>query len=273
MRLGSVIAAIVLLTPLTAAANEHIDAGVAALEEGEFEAAIASFAAAEDGELTREDLVRLFTHRALAQHALGEDRAMETDLLRLASIEPAGELPRSAPPQVRDAFEAARDRAMGGLAIEIRQEREGARVELTARVLHDVGALVTSITMSARPVGAEGWVDADPNRLSLEVPDGAEVEVHARAVGPGGAVLLERGTLRAPEVLVIGEDRAEAEAEEAVADSLGEEDSGSDDVAIGVGVGVSVALVLGGAAAILVYFLMNDTQRTEIAPPVAVFWP
>lgn len=268
MRLAVCICALALL-PAHAFANDALDAGVAQLEEGEFEAALASFDEAESGALTRDDLVRLSTQRALAHHALGDEAAMQNDLTRLASLDPEGELPRAAPPPVREAFEAAQQRAMGGLSLDIRQRRRGGSVRLSARVAHDLGALVTEVTVSVRVQGSGEWIAGDPTSATVSVADGDIVEVRARAIGPGGAVLVERGA-DVPDRITIGEVSPVTANEQAVEESL--EEGGDDGVAIALGILIPVAL-LGAGAAVLAYFLLQEDQgRDEISPPVTNAW-
>ncbi|MGE0791158.1 MAG: hypothetical protein AB7S26_36130 [Sandaracinaceae bacterium] len=272
MRRASVLALLAWLWTGTALADADLDAGIASLEEGEFDAALTAFERAESHPLDRAELSRLYANRALAHHALADRRAMETDLLRFASLDPQGELPAAAPPPVHDAFARARAQAGEGLALEVAQHRDDATVRFTASVVRDLGALASSVDLAVRRAGQRDWIVADGASVDLDVEDGETVEVAASARAASGALLFELGTRDAPRAIVVGEpeDAIEDEVDRSLQPAT---EQGDDSVAIGVGVGLTVAVLLGAAAAVLAYvFLVDQAPRNEIGAPSTRIW-
>ncbi|MDQ3038072.1 MAG: hypothetical protein M3Y87_37110, partial [Myxococcota bacterium] len=86
-----------------------LDQAIVHAEDADFASALAAFEEAESSSaLDRDDLVRLYSHRATVHFALGERAAMDADLTRLLAIDPEATLPTSAPPPVGEALDALR---------------------------------------------------------------------------------------------------------------------------------------------------------------------
>jgi hypothetical protein len=189
---------VVALAPALAHAHPLVDEGERKYEDADFQGALDAFARAEAAtDLTRADLVRLYTRRAMVHHAMQHPDELEADVFRLANLDRAVRLPRAAPPAVRRAYEQAVARVASLLRVDVEAEAMPGGTRLVARVSDDNAGLVQSLRVRARTAGG-AWRRTD--RATLEVPAaaGATVEYVAEAVGPGGAVLAQAGTDDAP---------------------------------------------------------------------------
>lgn len=186
------------LVPATARAHPLVEDGVRFVQDAEFDAALAVFAAAEEAtDLTAPELARLLAHRSLVHFALRHPELMRRDLAQLAAFAPEHPLPEHAPPPLEDAH---------ARAIESRQQ---------ARVVAVVGAAPGGVHIASGSVGAPAglirrlrvvaWEEGTAARLES---DSGELRVPARhpgavryfveALGPGGAVVARLGSQEAP---------------------------------------------------------------------------
>ncbi len=254
MRPAILVFSLCLAAPLAAHAQGPVDEGVAAYESGEFEAARAAFARAEEGEgLSRADLVRLLATRALLSFAEGRSEAMQRDLSALATLAPEYDLGERAPPAVREAFEAAR--ATGGeLGLEVSGARVAGGAQVRAEATHDRAGLVRRLALAARADGE--WVRSEAGEVTLP-GDADTLEYAAARIGPGGATLVSEGTEAVPQRIVLPPL---------------ETDSGGDD-GLAIGLGVAGGVLLAAAAVVLVVVLVGqDDQSSAVAPP-RIEWP
>jgi len=197
--LASLLALLVIAcAPVVAYAHPLLDEGERKYEDADFQGALDAFARAEQAsDLTRDDLVRLYTRRAMVHHGMQHPEELEADVFRLAHLDRALRLPRAAPPAVRRAYEQAVTRVSGTLRVDVEVESIPGGTRLVARVSDDNAGLVQSLRVRARTAGG-AWRRTE--RATLEVPAaaGATVEYVAEAIGPGGAVLAQAGTDDAP---------------------------------------------------------------------------
>ncbi len=111
-------AALLLTLPATAVAQGRLAEARAAFDAAEFEAALSGLDALDAADdLSFEDVCGLLALRAEVHLALGDEAAMEADLLGLVAIAPDAALPRTAPPGAAGspgARATARDRASDG---------------------------------------------------------------------------------------------------------------------------------------------------------------
>lgn len=188
-----------LLAPTLARAQDAsgVDAGIAAYEEGDFAGAEQAFARAlESGELTREDFTRITSHRLLIAQAEGDDAAVERLALQLVSLDPNA-LGDALSPQLQRSIEEAQARADGVIRLELEYEELDEGVEIHARVRGDVGALVQSVSLSARATGGD-WLEAEGSSVIIPAASTDDIEVVAHAVGPHSIVLAALGTPETP---------------------------------------------------------------------------
>lgn len=251
-----------------ARAHDDVEAGVAAYQEANFEAALSAFGRAEASPaLSREDLARMLFVRALVHSAFGSDGARDVDLLRLASLAPDHPLRAAgsdgtelvAPPPVREAFAAAERGLAGPIAIRVALEAAPGGAILRASVENDPGGLTRRVRVTATVGGAEQR--ADDGRVTLRGDAGAAVTYAASALGPGGAVLATRE----------GEDAIPGAA--ALADAIAPApEGGSDEWAWWLGGGIALAVLAGGIALVVVLVTESggDEPGTQLAPPVFV---
>jgi hypothetical protein len=186
------------LAPVVAYAHPLIDEGERKYEDADFPGALDAFARAEAAtDLTRDDLVRLYTRRAMVHHAMQHPEELEADVFRLANLDRALRLPRAVPPAVRRAYEQAVTRVTSLLRVDVEAEAMPGGTRLVARVSDDNAGLVQSLRVRARTAGG-AWRRTDRATLELPAAAGATVEYVAEAIGPGGAVLAQAGTDDAP---------------------------------------------------------------------------
>ena len=192
------VTALVWLVPTVALAHPLIDEGKRKYDEADFQGALDAFTRAEQAtDLSREDLVQLYIRRAMVHHAMQHPEDLEADVFRLATLDRGLTLPRSAPPPVRRAYEAAVARVTAPIRLDVEVQPMPGGIKLIARVTDDNAALVQSLRVRARTQDGS-WRTSD--RASMEVPAaaGATVEYVAEAIGPGGAVIATAGTVAEP---------------------------------------------------------------------------
>jgi hypothetical protein len=168
--------------------------------EADFEGALQALDRATELLLSRDDLLRTYSLRALIHYALGEEAAMREALRVLALLSPSHELGPSAPPAVRLAWEDVRQTIQAPLSLHVQVEMQAHGVRISATSGGDAGDsvdIVRSVRVSAR-VNEGPWVHEEGQAIQLPTADGDLVEYYATVLGPGGSVLLERGTAQAP---------------------------------------------------------------------------
>jgi hypothetical protein len=252
------LSALTLLVFVGAAATAHaaspeLDDAVLRYEGADFEGALEALGRAERGQgLDRAELLRLIATRALVHFALGRSDALDRDLVMLVSLEPEYDLGRRAPPAVSDAFEAARRRLRGRLALRVESAPAPGGVRVRAEVEHDAAGLVRTLSISGRRPGGP-WRTAAGGTVDIGVADGV-VEVWAVARGPGGAPVANAGSVEAPL-------RLSAPA----AAPRGRPSSGGNAALwIGLGIGAAVAAV---ATTVLVVVTSSGDGDTLVGSP------
>jgi hypothetical protein len=171
-------------------------------DEADFEGALEAFGRAEQaGDLTRDDVIQLYVRRALVHHTLGNESDLQTDLMRLASLEPDHEFGRQVPPVVVEAFERAKDRTTGRIAVQLVAQTRPGGVRFEARIRNDTSGIVQEVRLGARAPG-NAWTQRSNAALEMPASSDSTLEIYAEAIGPGGAVLASDGT---PDEPVIGE--------------------------------------------------------------------
>ncbi len=190
----SFVAALVVASAGDAHAHPILDEAARLFDEAEFEAALEVFHRAEEaGDLTRDDLIQLYEWRALVHHTLGNADDLETDLMRLASLDPDHQFGRQVPPVVREAFDRAKARTTGQITVHVDAEIQSNGVRLGARVQHDTSGIVQELRLGARAPG-NAWTHRSNSALEMPGAPDTTLEVYAEAIGPGGAVVATDGT-------------------------------------------------------------------------------
>jgi hypothetical protein len=194
--------------PVQAAEAERLPARVTAASnvllqaeeryaEADFEGALEALERAEQVSLSRADVLRSYSLRSLVHYALGEETAMREDLQVLALLAPAHELGPTAPPAVRQAFEEVRAATTAPLRLDVQLDKRHPGVRISAHSHGGKGGIVREVRVLAR-VNDGPWVEGDGRAVELAASAGDVVEYYATLLGPGGSVLLERGTAQAP---------------------------------------------------------------------------
>lgn len=227
---------------LLAAAQQHA-------EEADFEAALQAFDRAErEGVLSRQDVVELLSRRPIVYHVLHDEARMQRDLACLAALEPRFEFGAEVLPEVRTAL-AAQQATVEPLRLTLRLAERGQALQIAAEYGRLPPGLVVEDRVYARLAG-QSW-QTGPQRLELANPQREPVEYFAQAFGPGGALLLERGSRQAP----LRFDYPPAASARADGPS-------------------AWPFILGGGAVLLVgatvlaIVLMSDSDHTQLAEPV-----
>lgn len=138
------------LMPSSAFAHPLLESAVEAYEEADFETALRTFdTAARNADLSVEELLKLFEMRALVQHALGDEGAMNQDLERLVAVRTSYQLSRLAPPSVREAFARIAAERSGDKSVELRIEEKSIEGQpwMFARLLRVPDGLVDHTTL------------------------------------------------------------------------------------------------------------------------------
>lgn len=244
-------------TPPTAAtgpgAAALVDQGVAAYEEADFDGALAAFDRAEAAGLDRALLVRSIAHRVLIAHASSDASTLETQALRLVSLDPEALRSEASPGLVR-ALESARARADGVVRLSIVHAVVEGALQLRARVDGDVAGMVREVRLRARR-GEGELVEAVNGVVTLPGSTTDGVVVVADCTGPGGAVLATLGTDREPHSL-----SAEI-ARQIVA-------SPRDDTALIAGLAIGGALAVVAAIVVAVVVVDANASTAQLSGPV-----
>ena len=190
---------LIVLQPWRASAHPAVQAGRAQLEQADFQGAIIALQQAEaESDLTRDDVLDLLEVRALAQLGLRDEAAVDRELVRIATLDPAHRFGRDAPPELAEAFARVLASAPGRLALQVDVAARDGHVELTGRVEGDAGALVRVTRVFGRTGTAAPWRSSSNGSLRLIGPPGASAQYYAVAVGPGGASLASAGSAEEP---------------------------------------------------------------------------
>lgn len=186
-----------LVFPSSGAAHPLLDDGIERYERADFASALRMFnAAAEQADLSIDELVQLYEMRALLHQALGNRAAMLDDLERVVAVRPDHQLTRLAPPPVRAAFDdiaEMRGPGVGGqLLIEESVTKEAklvvARTERVPAGLVDHTTVRCSVGLEGRRVSESAQGSRVELRLSLIEPHGG---CEASALTKRGDVLFE----------------------------------------------------------------------------------
>jgi hypothetical protein len=266
LRWGAIVAFAMLASPASTMAQ--LADGVRLYEDADFRGALDAFDRALDGQLTSAELAQVYLVRAQVYFALDEQAEMMRDAARLAAVDPQHELGRAVPPQVREAFEQARELG-AGLRLEgtVQPMPDGLRID--ASVDGDPGDVVREVRIAGRAVGTREWISG--NDGSLEVPSSGAVEWYVQVIGEGGALLRNEGSRDAPRVFgQVGAAAGETPA--VILPPIEEpEDEGEGDG------GVPVWLIVGGGvlgAALLVTAIVliassgGTTDDTQLSSPM-----
>jgi hypothetical protein len=250
------------LSPEIARAHAAIDDARRLYEDADFEQALAALDRAEAStDLTRDDVVEMLRLRAELHLALGDVPSMELDVLQLLEVDPSARIPASAPPEMRDAAERARDRTRGPLAIDATAVPSASGVTIEARPAGDPGGLIARIEVHAR-VGDGAWSGPSAPPATIALPPGERVAYYAEAIGPGGATLVHAGTRDEPRTWG---------GELAAADRETPSGGVSDEVWIGIGIGAGVVVL---ATIVIVAVVASQpsgpSDRTRPQLPVIV---
>ncbi|MFW5921041.1 MAG: hypothetical protein ACOCUS_04320, partial [Polyangiales bacterium] len=205
------------VAPVRAAADDALERGVRLAEDADFAGAVEALDVAEQApELTRDELVSLYGHRAVVRFALGEREAMRADMARLLAVDRDAELPASAPPPVREAWERVRAVPPEPLRIEVDLDTSGETVHLSTRVQGRPSELVRQALLFARAAEGAAWVQGRDGevRVRATAARGESVQWYAKALGPGGVVIARSGTRANPERVRAGASVATFEAGE-----------------------------------------------------------
>ncbi len=198
MRRSLLLTAALVLTPVGASAHPLIDQGVEAYEEADFDKSLRYFDQAADGsELTTADLMSLFEWRAIVRYALDNVAGMRADLTRLASMKPTHRLGLDAPPKVRAAFDEVRAQMTDGIGLEVGARSLAGKLRIDASAMHDVMNLARGTRIHVQLPG-EAWQSYKKSDLLVDLEGGGEVVYYVELLGPGGAVLVSKGTREAP---------------------------------------------------------------------------
>jgi hypothetical protein len=253
MRFGLALLAVAgALAPRVVAAQDaraELERARAHAASADFPAALEAFDRAYAGDgLPRGELPGLLLERALVRSALGDASGAEADLARLLRVDPGHELPASVQPALAARFAALRALIEPPtFELDVRDESD-ARVVVEART-RGAGDLVREVVVETRIDGG-AWASSRRERTTVETEPGAVVEIRARWIGPGGAVVASRG---------------DAPIEHTVPSARGGDDA---PVIVGVTLGVAAAIGVGVAIALAVVLAPAGESGTQLAAPV-----
>jgi tetratricopeptide (TPR) repeat protein len=235
------------------AQGSAMEEGIAHFEAGEFEAAQEALdRALWHTTLEVEQFQELLVQRAIVELARGDEQGAETDLLRLASLDPEYAFDRSTPPQVREAFEQAAGRVSRPMSLRLSHREEEGEVTIEASAVSDIAGLVTGVKVYAR-VGDGPFAEGEA-MVSVEAEDGSTVDYYAEAIGPGGSVVAREGRSGAPLSFPVGGEDEEAE------------EDGGGNTALWVTLVVVGALAIAGGVVAAV--LLTQSQETSVQPMI-----
>jgi hypothetical protein len=255
---GVVLAAILWLSAMPA--HAQIDEAMRLIEDADFAAAIAAFDRAEaTATLDRAALLRLLSGRAMAAWATGDEAHARRDLVSLASIDPAYQLPPEAPPDLGAAFAEAVG-STAPLALHAQWETSDGTAMLSTETMNDAGGLVRSVRVHVRSGSGPWRVEEAP--VVVHLAAGEHVDAYAEAIGAGGAIVATAGSEAEPITTRAPIPRAAIE----TVPPAGED---STPMWIGIGVGAGVVVVV---AIIVTAVLVSggSSDATQPRLPVVV---
>lgn len=259
------IAALVLLAPSVAFANDDIDAALRYFEHAEFARAVRAFdRAAESDHLTREELETLLRGRGLAHHAAGDVGAAEEDLSAWLSLAPNATLDETTPPAVRRLLERLRGE-VAALSVEASAIPSTAGYGISARVTGDVASLTRSVRIHYAGESGTETVEGDHAEVALAA---STIRYWVEVVGPGGALLASAGSSEAP----LEARRATTVAAVESGDTMPVAPPPNDDTAIVVGVTVGIVAAAAIVAAVLAVVFIPSSD-TQVGGPMRVTMP
>jgi hypothetical protein len=190
------------LTSAGARAHPGLDEAKRLVTELEFDAALAAFQAAIDsGELTRAELLDLLSERTLVLHALHRETELVQDFVWLAALAPEHILDMRAPPAMVAMWKSVRDQARGPLGVRLVHEVEGHELRLHAEL---TGTVPDGVRTRIGVRAADGtWQFSEgPDRREAVQTSGTRA-VYAQALGLGGMVVAEAGSLESPQEIQV----------------------------------------------------------------------
>jgi hypothetical protein len=255
-----------------AAAHPVIDEARALADSAQFELAIEALDRAEAGDdLAPDEVVELLRQRAIAEFALGHDRALGRDLARLASLgwQPPPD-DEAFPPALVERFGAVAERTTP-LGLSVEAESVAGGLQIRATLLREVDGLVRAVRFRTRLAGGS-WLTSEGREAQALAPAGSVVEYYVEVVGPGGAVILYEGSETAPlsarPLAVVATER------DAPAPPITERTTDdSEGMSAGAWVAISggaVAVVVGVVVTVILLSASSDTNNLD---PASVRWP
>lgn len=253
---ASTLGLLLLAVATPARAHPRVDRAARYAEEAAFPEALALLAEAEaSDDLTRADVVELLRVRATVHFAMGEADELTADLVRLLSLDPDYSLGPRAPPDLRQALEAARPRVSAPLELDVTADSDAAGATIRARVSGDPEGLVRRVEIGGRAEGGR-WVTTSEGRLTVP---GVNVEYYAEAIGMGGAVLARRGTEAEP--ISLGELASRGGASVAAG-----AEGGDDPVPLVLAIVIPTVVVAALAIVLAVVFTGEQSTSAVFAP-------
>lgn len=267
--------ACLLLSHGAARADASLDAGLAALDEGDFDAAAAAFdAALADDNLSRPELIALLEARAALHFALHDEAALDNDLGWLAALDPGHSFGDNRPPDLARRFVSIEQHHPGALEVTATALPSDAEVLVTARTQHVPEAMEVTLRVCTRVEGAP-WRCVDG--ATAHSPNSASgVFYYAEAVGPGGAVVASAGSASDPLHLASpgatgtgsGADDANAAVDSTVdGSSASDETTSGHGLALGLGIGGGVVAV---ALGVVLAFTLGGDRGIHVRTPTVL---
>jgi hypothetical protein len=253
------------IAPAAVRAHASLDEAIQHAEDADFDAAIASFdEAIASGELTRDELVRLLSERALVLHALGNDSALGRDLSLLAMLAPDRELGRAAPPPLVARWNELRASQGAALSVHGTCGPSPSGTEIAAQVegLRD-GELGQVFIHTRDESGA--WVQKQAASVDIQSGDDG-VSYYIEILGPGGSVLASSGSAEAPLECAPFTDNAPMLAGGPVADAPRR----SKKMWWWIG-GAAVLVAAGSVTAVMLLTRDDTSDRTSVSKPMVSF--
>lgn len=214
-------------------------------------------------DLQRDDVVELLQIRATVQFALRDTDELDSDLRRLASLDPSFVWGPRTPPALRRAWDGVLDEIDDELEVRVDVDHEPGSVRIRARVRGDVEGLVRATTIHGRAPGGE-WLSSDSGELT--VPSAGGVEYYVEAVGPGQAVIAGEGTRDDP---TYAEPETSVRADEPDLLDIEDDDDDDDGGSAVPWIIVGTVVVLAAAATVVTVLLLSDgEQQTTVLMPV-----
>lgn len=248
----------------------HLDVAQRLVEEADFERALTELeAAVESGGLQRDDVVRLYVIQSLIHHALRQNDELESTLRRLAALDPDFQFEETVPPALIERFSSlSEDATQLALDVEAREIRGGFRIDAT--VTGDPGGLVERVRISTRVPDGE-WVHTDGSRASIPTRNEGAIEFYVHGYGPGGALVVERGSEDEPGV-VGNPDAVDGVDVVRVLETPDPVEPEDRSISPWVWVGSSLGVVAVAATVVLAVLLSRQGENTQLDAP-EVEWP